>query len=178
MTIELASLRLHPGDEEDLRWVFVDSAGDLGLRSNFMSVVRMIDQGVPQSGAPRDLDVHLLEAASRARVIHATLGRCGAASAEVLRQCYGEPTPPELAVLGRAANLVRNSAALVREHKASRSRKPADQWLQLLALRLTKGTASPKDRQVALALTREAIALLAQAQRAYARNKPRVRRAA
>ena len=178
MTIELASLRLHPGDEEDLRWFFTDSAGDLGLRSNFMSVVRMIDQGVPQSGAPRDLDIHLIEAASRARLIQETLRRCDAASTEALRQCYGEPTPAELAVLGRAANLVRTSDALAREHKASRSRKAPDAWLQLLALRLTKGTASPKDRQTALALTREAISLLAQAQRAYARNKPRVRRAA
>ena len=96
----------------------------------------------------------------------------------MLRHCYGEPTPAELAVLGSAANLVRASDALAREHRASRSRKAPDAWLQLLALRLTKGTASPKDRQTALALTREAISLLAQAQRAYARNKPRVRRAA
>jgi hypothetical protein len=172
MPIELSSLRLHPGDEEDLRWFFVESAGAMGVRSNFGAIVRMIDGGrSPQSGMPREIEGRILASAGRARAVQATLERCGDEHAQVLRRCYGETSPAELAVFGKAGNLVPLSSLLEQGHRASRSKRPIAEWLQLLAARLGKGTAGLKDRALARELTRDAEAMLTQAQRAYQQQK-------
>lgn len=51
-TVDLTLLRLHPRDEADLRWLYEDSAGELGLRSNHETVVNACQGGRNRGSKP------------------------------------------------------------------------------------------------------------------------------
>lgn len=92
-----------PVDDPELRWLFCEAEGALGLRSSFGALVDLALAGVPQGGAsvPRGLTDRRLVAAGEERALRCRLGALSGRDREVLYLAYGpQPWPRE--VRGRA----------------------------------------------------------------------------
>jgi hypothetical protein len=103
----------------ELRWFFLESQGDMGLRSNFESVARRIGgvYGTPQTSG--DLDGRMFAAATRFKRVSNALKSLSVSHVSVLRAfAHGEMFAVML-----------GSKTARDEHMASRSRRHLAEWL-------------------------------------------------
>lgn len=91
----LASARVRPDAEAELRWYYCDAAGEMGERSSLGPMIDRLQEGrvsAAQSGTP-DLPDRAYFAAQRARPIHRRLARLSAVDQTTLRAAYGPGLP-------------------------------------------------------------------------------------
>ena len=172
MTPSPSSLRLHPAVVTDLRWLFTESDGQLGLRSNYPGMVARL-QAFRSGGfaKPFEYEDQTIETATRARRLRRSLERAGAAHARALRATYGPPAPglehehaALVDVYGDLAGLIPDSASARRCYEDSSTTRPYWAWLARLDAAVRAGQArwSLLDQ-----VRREADAALVAASRAY-----------
>lgn len=106
----------------DLRWYFRDSAGAMGLRSNFGGMVAQLEGGGFHQRAGYEADQRALEAAERAREIRKALDASPVWAQVVLRIAY-RLMDGERRLIG-----ITTSAALA--HARSRSKRELGEWLE------------------------------------------------
>jgi hypothetical protein len=166
MNFGVTSTRLHPAVVTELRWLFVESDGALGLRSNYSGMVARL-QAFRSGGfaKPFEYEDQTIEAATRARRIRRALERAGAAHARTLAATYGPTVPAELVdPFGDLAGLVSDSATARATYEASSTTRRYVEWLARLDAAVRAGQArwSLLDQ-----VRREADAQLVAASRAY-----------
>lgn len=160
--IPLGALRPDPWVESDLRWLFTEASGELGLRSSYGAMVAVLQGGGGgDAEAATVAEERRVEASVRARKIEAVLHRIPRRLQAALRAYYG---PPKVrgAWWGRYGDVVLLTAVYRREYGAGR------RAAEKLALRMVTGLATAQERELAHALKRGAEALVAEAHRAYA----------
>jgi hypothetical protein len=174
--IYLEDLRPDGQTEAELRWVFNEADGDMGVRSNFMPMVARIQ--CPRDAAAvtsYEADWRQVEAASRDKVIRQALERVGGGKARVLELAYTElshDAAQRLEPLGRVAGVVLALPATIAAHAKSQTDRPLVEWLG----RIAKRSASVTTRGICAPLTREAEALFFDAVAAYRKARGKARR--
>lgn len=114
--------------EAELRWYFLHAAGELGMRSNFTSIVARIEGGNGGGGTPHHVDMRRLEAAGHARRIAATLALLQKTERSVLFAAYSRD--PDQRLIGVMLRMPEAKA----EHRKSRSTRTLGTWLQRLCI--------------------------------------------
>lgn len=174
--MDLANLRLPHAMQAELRWVFSEADGDIGLTSNYGAMVGLLEVG-SRSGSSQpaayEIDVERIEAAGRERRIRLALDAIGHRHAQVLRVQYGPGRAPELPAFGELAGLAMFTSAAHRAHQASGTNRSLPDWLARLAERVRRNRAASdvRDLMVVNEIRREAEALLVAASGAYARAR-------
>lgn len=128
----------------NLRWYYRLSDGEMGLQSNFGSLVARLE-GRGGTGQQTEIDGRRLEAAARARRISKALEKLDQVPRKALRAAFGG---------GEALDLV--SVVLMlpeasEAHRRSRTSRPIREWLKKLC-----ATADPVRRRMFLELSRAA----------------------
>lgn len=176
--MHVADLRLPPRLEAELRWVFTEADGDIGLRSNFGAMVGLLEIGA-RSGSSQplayEIDTDRIEAAAAERRIRRALDEIGRTNAQVLRVQYGPGRAPELQAFGSLAGLALFTDAAIRAHRDSQTTRELPDWLARLSDRVAKkkGAADPRERMMVGEIRREAEMLLARASGAYLKARKR-----
>lgn len=166
-----------PDVEQELRWFFSESLGDLGLRSNFEAMISewaAIAVGAPTtqrlSHGPADVSERQLSAAARYRRVHAALSSIEPLHAAALKAYCAHQKP--IANAERILRVAMLTDALALAHAASRSPKPPDQWLSRLSYRVASKRSHdlPRDRAILASIRRAAERLLSNAARSFQAN--------
>ncbi len=129
---------LFAANAEDLRWYFSESSGEMGMRSNYPSMILRIHYGRSlQMGSPIcEIDEHLLDAAYRARRIQRTLEAAGSLVSAMLWFTYGWEAPAPLRkAYAELAGLVFHSPLAFLAYKLSGTTRPLGDWLARLPRR-------------------------------------------
>lgn len=121
----------HERAAADLRWFWMEAHGDLGLRSNFNAVVSLIE-GASPSGRAGEPQVHVLEAAARARHISRTLEAVTPHMVRILRLAFGGSDD-------RLRTLAIATMECADAHRRSRSLRPVAEWFDRLSAAARKG---------------------------------------
>ena len=110
----------------DLRWLFRDSHGELGLKSNFAGMIASLEGGGWKPKPTHELDERRLQAAERARRLLETLDTVPvwARVALAITYRYSDGETRLLGALTLAAQ----------EHRRSRTRRPLEDWLERMRL--------------------------------------------
>lgn len=140
----------------DLRWLFSESDGELGLRSNFGALVAGLEGGGHSARVSHEVSDRVMESAERARTIRKTLEAIPAWARVVLGVTFRRAD-------GELALMAALSSAVL-EHKRSRTKRAVGDWLQ----RLRDNTSGAK-RLVFEQLRNEATDLAEEALDLYAR---------
>ena len=131
----------HRVDEHELVWFLNYASGEMGLKSNFSSMVGLLECGGPcGSVVNREIDQRCVEAASRARPILKALNAVGPEAKRVLCAAYGEEQPTGLEVFGRCARLVLVSPRARQAWRDSSTARSFSDWMTRLSKRLVHGT--------------------------------------
>ena len=152
--------------ENLLCWYFNQSAGDLGLSSNFEPMRKMLELGGPTCGKPIcEIDDRRLAAAEAERHVLAALQEIGKELSDVLRVAYTEPDGEEhcalardLAAFGDCARLVLTSPRARRAWRASQTARTLEDWLKRVSRRVVHET-SPnlgRDRMLVIEIVSDA----------------------
>lgn len=123
--------------ESELRWYFRESAGELGLRSSFSSMVARLE-GVYSTRIVTEMDPRRLGAANRARSIAKVLAGVTPINARVLLVAFGSGTDTPSETLAAVAG---ETTECVEEHRRARSTRPLGEWM----LRLAKAAREGRD---------------------------------
>lgn len=166
----LASLRLSPADEGDVRWLFCEASGDMGLRSSLGPMIDRLRLGsrahrgsVPMGSVEgaEGPGEHAVAAVERWRRVAGRLGKLSRCDQRTFEAFYGVGLPRRqvlaLGDLGAWAALV----LLTAEREGIGRRDVAS------ACAGAKGQAGAKGRVLLSAMKRAAEAALARACRAY-----------
>ena len=113
---------VHPALFHELHWFFHESAGEMGLRSNFMSFYNAMLQGPSSHGVAHEVGGRAMAAARRARSISRALDAAGEPHRTVLRQACAAARSPDVSVadLMLSGPVPRRAAARAR-HVESRA---------------------------------------------------------
>jgi hypothetical protein len=198
-------MREHASTIADLRWLFLESEGELGVRSNFEPMRARLECGGRTGGRPiLEIDERSLDAAEKARYLRRAFEamRVGCAcplavacprdsrECRLLRAAFGgeEMAGPRAQVvygaLGPAAGVAPETATAIRAHAAylaalcdaGAHRLSPREWLSRLCLRAAQGGACVGDAVLVRAIRREADALLVEVLRRFSGARRRVRR--
>jgi hypothetical protein len=123
---------------EELRWFFSDSSGEMGMRSNYPSMILRIHYGRSlRDGSPvSEIDEHALDAAYRARRIQRTLEAAGSLVSAMLWFTYGWEAPAALRkAYQELAGLVFNSPVSYVAFRRSGTSRTFGDWLARLPKR-------------------------------------------
>lgn len=116
---------LTPGRQRwaaDLRWLYSESAGELGLRSNFGALVAGLEGGGHSARVSHEVSDRVMEAAERARTIRRTLESIPVWAQVVLGVAFRREDG-ELVLMAALSSAVR-------EHHRSRTKRPIQEWLE------------------------------------------------
>lgn len=105
----------------DLRWLFSEADGEMGLRSNFGALVAGLEGGGHSARVCHDVADRTMEAAERARTIRRALEDVPVWARVVLGVAFRR-ADGELALMAALT-----SAAS--EHRRSRTKRPIQEWL-------------------------------------------------
>jgi hypothetical protein len=120
----------HEEAAAELRWFWRESSGELGLRSNFTSLVARLEGGGPMA-VSTELDNRRIQAARRARGIQTALDELSAADWRVLWLAFGAD--------GAAAGTERlwlvalETEVFGEEYRRSHTTRPPLEWLRRVA---------------------------------------------
>jgi hypothetical protein len=169
MTDDLSSLRLRPADESDLRWLFCEAEGEMGLRSSMGPMIDKLTAGTTANrgskpmgctdeGGPSD---HAIEVVERWRRVTARLERLPTAQRRVLAVHFGPGIPRQQAegYPGRGSWL---ALELLMAERAGTGRR-----VVAAACVGAKGSEGGTGRVLLAGLRRAAEAALTRASRAY-----------
>lgn len=151
----------------ELRWLFRDSRGELGLKSNFGGVVARIEGGGPGSDA-HHVDMRRIEAATRARHISKVLDALPKTHFTVLFAAFAWDADHKLLWV------MRETPEAVEEYGKSRSTRLMRDWLERLCV-AARNEANYERRRVFARIHAAAEKLLREALNAYARQQNRER---
>jgi hypothetical protein len=140
----------------DLRWLFSESDGELGLRSNFGALVAGLEGGGHSASVSHEVSDRVMESAERARTIRRALESVPDWARVVLGVAFRR-ADGELALMAALT-----SAAL--EHRRSRTKRPIQEWLAK-----TRDNKSKERRRLYVQLRMEATDVVEVALDLYAR---------
>jgi hypothetical protein len=134
----------------DIRWLFNYAEGEMGLRSNFASMVAQLEGGGFHHSASYEMDERAISAARRAREVGQALQRCAGWAAVVLGLAFR--------CTGGEQRLTCALVSAAQAHKRSKSRRELPDWLekQRRSKDQTKNRTWAKLRAEAQGLIREA----------------------
>ena len=164
--------RRWPQVEASLRWFFLFSDADMGLRSNFPAMAYRIQVGPASSGpASYEMPERMIDAARKARRIKRVLDGLDDRTRELVRLAFGlDEVPSEMKPYGFLARLVAQTQAAVEEHAKSQSSRSLADWLGRLPKRVTELEA----RRAFIRITAEAEQLREQTESAYVEMRRKV----
>lgn len=125
----------------ELRWYYNEMKGELGLRSNFMSIVNKLSGFYGAADPNSNIDGRILAAASRAKKVARGLARLQPDQSNIL-YLYTIGHPEEALM-----PIIINSKDAQNLHKKSRSRKPFEEWCLNL---VPKKDCNPDDKRTRL----------------------------
>ena len=141
----------------DLRWFFLESDGEMGLRSNFGAVVAGLEGGGHTARVNHDVADRVMAAAERARHIRRTMeAEAVPVWAQVVLRVAFRREDGELALMGALTSAVR-------EHRRSRTKRSIEEWLAK-----TRDSKSPERRLLYAQLRAEVTSLAEEALDLYA----------
>lgn len=134
------------GHEEaaaDLRWLFTQSGGELGLRSNLAGLVARIEGGGGSYGAP-EMDTRRIDAATRARAITKALVSIPQAFARVLFLAFAPSA--ETPEAHRLHYIAIETDECLEAYVRSRSTREVGEWFARLTAAARRGQDSERRR--------------------------------
>jgi hypothetical protein len=110
--------------QAELRWLFRDAEGDMGLRSNFAGMVAALEGGGFHPRPSYSMDERQVRAAESAREMRKALAAAPVWAQVVIGVALKDPYAEE-----RHA-LIAATLAAVEEWRRSRSKRPLHEWLE------------------------------------------------
>ena len=163
MTGLIALHAIPPRVADELTWRWQEADGDMGLHSNFASMIALLERGT-SGGGPRsaiaEIDERGILAAAKVRHIDRALARLRERDVDLLFALFGAPVENWAALLWHIP-------AARRAHASSGSRHCLEDWVAGLFGHIEAHADAPAC-QVAGAIQRQASVLIACAARSYA----------